>query len=276
MVKKIKKLYEQFKSLPYQEIQTYAGSSSFFLLLAAIPTIMLLLALSQHLPLVKVDIATYIRSASPTSVKPLVDGILNDIYENGSTALLSASAFTAIYTATRGVFSLMKGMNVMYGVRDDRKPVLKWIIAGIYTVLTVVLILTTAIVLVLAVTLRDFISRIFPHITALLDFIINIRMTTMLCIMIFFFLLIYIFLPNRKTSLIKQLPGAIFSALGWVIASAAFSFYLENYARYSQIYGSLTTIIISMIWIYMLMCILFFGALVNILWENIVTLFKKN
>jgi membrane protein len=183
---------------------------------------------------------------------------------------------TAIYTATRGVFALMKGMNVMYGVKDDRPPLLKWIIAGIYTIITVLLLLSTGILLVLADSIREWITKTFPKIAALVEFIINVRMTTMLIVMIFFFLLIYLVLPNRRSRLLYQLPGAVFSALGWVISSVAFSFYLEHFANYSQIYGSLTTIIIAMIWVYMLMSILFIGALVNVVWYNLLIITKKN
>lgn len=269
MKKFAKKLYDQIMTLPTQEIQTYAGSTAFFLLLAAVPLAMFLLALMQYTPLAHIDLMAHISISVPNTVKPLVDEVFKDIENNGSATLLSVSVATAIYTATRGVFSLMKGMNVMYGVKDDRKPFLKWIIAGIYTIITVLLILLAAILLVLADTIRNFITKTFPHITALVEFIINVRMITMLATMTFFFLLIYLVLPNRHSKMLHQLPGAVFSALGWVISSVAFSFYLEHFANYSQIYGSLTTIIVAMIWIYMLMSILFTGALVNVVWYNI-------
>lgn len=268
MKKFFQRLYEQLQTLPIHEIQTYAGSTSFFLLLAAIPTIMFLLALMQYTPLSYIDITAHISISVPNTVKPLVDEIFNDISSNGSAAVLSVSVVTAIYTATRSIFALMKGMNAMYGVRDSRPPILKWIIAGIYTILLVLLLLLTAVVLVLADTIRGFVTQIFPRITALVEFIINIRMTAMLSIMIVFFLLIYLVLPNRRARLLHQLPGAVFSALGWVISSFVFSFYLEHFANYSQIYGSLTTIVVTMIWMYMLISILFIGALVNVVWYN--------
>ncbi len=267
--KTAERLSNQITALPTQEIQTYAGSTSFFLLLAAIPLTMFLLALMQYTPLARINLKEHISLSVPSTIKPLVDEILKDIESNGSATLLSVSVATAVYTATRGVFSLMKGMNVMFGVKDSRKPLLKWIIAGIYTLLTVLLLILTAILLVLADSLRRLITDIFPRITALVEFIINIRMVTMITIMIFFFVLIYLVLPNRHSRMLEQLPGAIFSALGWVISSWAFSFYLEHFANYSQIYGSLTTIIVAMIWMYMLISILFVGAMVNVLWHNL-------
>ncbi len=266
---KFKKLYDQIKTLPTQAIQTYAGSTSFFLLLAAIPSIMFLLALIQYTPLARVDILAHVTFTVPSTIQPLVDEVIADIEGNGSAALISASAATAIYTATRGMFSLMKGMNVMYGINDDRGNLIKWIIAAIYSVLTVVLIIATAVFLVLADTISSFVTRIFPRLAALVDFIIDIRMVTMIVIMIFFFTLIYLVLPNRRARMLHQLPGAVFSALGWIVSSFLFSFYLDHFARYSQIYGSLTTIIVTMIWIYMLISILFIGALVNVIWSNL-------
>ena len=265
---RFKKLYDQIKTLPTQAIQTYAGSTSFFLLLAAIPSVMFLLALMQYTPLARVDILAHITFTVPSTIKPLADEVIADIEGNGSAALISASAATAIYTATRGMFSLMKGMNVMYGINDDRKTLLKWLIAAIYSVLTVLLIIAAAVFLVLADTIGSFVTRIFPRLAALVDFIIDIRMVTMIVIMIFFFTLIYLVLPNRRARMINQLPGAVFSALGWIVSSFLFSFYLDHFSRYSQIYGSLTTIIVTMIWVYMLISILFLGALFNVLISN--------
>ncbi len=265
---KIKKLYEQTKTLPTQAIQTYAASTSFFLLLAVIPTVMFLLALMQYTPLANVDILAHIAFTVPGTVQPLVDEVINDIETNGSAVLISASAATAIYTAARGINALMKGMNVMYGINDDRGTMLKWVIAAIYSVLTVILILATAVFLVLADNISSFVTKLFPRLAALVDFIVDIRMVTMIVIMIFFFTLIYLVLPNRRARMIHQLPGAVFSALGWIVSSFLFSFYLDHFSRYSQIYGSLTTIIVTMIWVYMLISILFVGALVNVIWAN--------
>jgi membrane protein len=79
-------------------------------------------------------------------------------------------------------------------------------------------------------------------------------------LLIGFFLLVYMNVPNRKSKVRYELPGAIFSTIVWMVYSWAFSFYISNYANYSVTYGSLATIVIFILWLYVTMNIVFVGA----------------
>ena len=81
------------------------------------------------------------------------------------------------------------------------------------------------------------------------------------------FLLMYKFLPNRKATLKSQLPGAVISAVAWSVFSLIFSIYLE-YFNVSNMYGSLTTLIMIMLWVYFCMFIVLLGAEINAYFED--------
>jgi membrane protein len=83
-----------------------------------------------------------------------------------------------------------------------------------------------------------------------------------------FFLAIYVVIPNRKTKISKELPGALVCACGWMGFSYAFSYYIDHYSNYTSMYGSLTTIVLFMLWLYFCMYILFIGAEINVLFQN--------
>jgi membrane protein len=70
--------------------------------------------------------------------------------------------------------------------------------------------------------------------------------------------------PNRKSKVRYEMPGAIFSTIVWLVYSWAFSFYISNYANYSVTYGSLATIVIFILWLYGTMNIVFVGAEINV------------
>jgi membrane protein len=72
------------------------------------------------------------------------------------------------------------------------------------------------------------------------------------------------YVPNRKSKLRYELPGAVFSTIVWMVYSWAFSFYISNYANYSVTYGSLATIVIFILWLYVTMNIVFIGAEINV------------
>ncbi|HIU47977.1 MAG TPA: YihY/virulence factor BrkB family protein, partial [Candidatus Avimonoglobus intestinipullorum] len=91
--------------------------------------------------------------------------------------------------------------------------------------------------------------------------------------------LVYKTFSGKKMPYKRHLPGAVFTTAGWMVFSFLFSIYIENFANYSYIYGSLTAIVLMMLWLYSCMIILLFGAELNMLnqiykerkqkkWEN--------
>ena len=84
-------------------------------------------------------------------------------------------------------------------------------------------------------------------------------------VLFFFFWGIYTFVPEKRLKAAKQIPGALFSALGWMIFSLGFSIYFNRIGGrgYSYMYGSLAAIVILLLWLYFCMCILFMGAELN-------------
>ena len=86
----------------------------------------------------------------------------------------------------------------------------------------------------------------------------------MLFLLILFFLLTYMHVPNRKSKMRYEFPGAVFSTAVWLLYSWAFSFYIDNFAQYSVTYGSLATIVIFILWLYGTMNIVFIGAEINV------------
>ena len=83
--------------------------------------------------------------------------------------------------------------------------------------------------------------------------------------LVVFCLLIYKFLPNRRDRLVKQLPGAAFAALGGLVISWIFSVYLDIFEGFSSMYGSLTTIVLIMLWMYFCMYSILLGGEINVM-----------
>lgn len=111
----------------------------------------------------------------------------------------------------------------------------------------------------------------FPIVADVVTHIINFRALWALMILIMFFLGIYTFVPDKKLKLREQIPGAVFSTVGWMAFSFAFSLYFNHIGgkNYSYMYGSLTAIVLLLLWLYMCMCILFFGAEINYYWKEL-------
>jgi len=117
----------------------------------------------------------------------------------------------------------------------------------------------------------------FPVLVRLIDTVIRSRTLITLCILTLFWDTVYKYLPNRKnigkTTMKKQLPGAIFTACAWQVISFVFSIYLDIFTGFTTMYGSLTMIILIMLWLYMCMYVILLGGEVNALLQRAIKMF---
>jgi membrane protein len=185
-----------------------------------------------------------------------------------SGTLISITAITALWSAGKGFFAIMKGMNSVYEINETRKSIFLRLLSTIYTLIFAILLIASMVLLVFGNRLYIWIEQKFPVLKDLALLIISLRTIVGLIILLVFFLFIYVVIPNRKTRFINELPGALVSAGGWMAFSYAFSYYIDHYSNYASMYGSLTAIVLFMLWMYCCMYILFIGAEINLLVEN--------
>ena len=111
-----------------------------------------------------------------------------------------------------------------------------------------------------------------PFLSKVIHKVVQLRIYFTLPLLTFFWDLVYKFLPNRgtagKTTLRKQLPGAFFTACGWMALSFIFSIYLDIFKGFTNMYGSFTTIILVMLWLYGCMYIILLGGEINAILEG--------
>ena len=107
------------------------------------------------------------------------------------------------------------------------------------------------------------ILSLFPVVSSFTRYLINFRSFLALAVLVIVFAGLYTLVPMRRHSLKSQLPGALFSTLGWIVFSGLFSLYFNNFSNYSYMYGSLTAVVVLMLWLYICICILLIGAELN-------------
>ena len=84
----------------------------------------------------------------------------------------------------------------------------------------------------------------------------------MIVVLMVVFTVVYTWVPNKKLKLIHQIPGAVFSTIGWIVFSFFFSLYIKHFGG-TSIYGSFSTIIFMMIWLYCCIYLFLIGANLN-------------
>lgn len=257
----IKRISNRFNA---DKLTAYAAQAAFFTFISIFPFLMLLLSLLKYIPIFSdANIENLASDFLTPQISDLMKGILTEAREYSSGAFISITTITALWACSKGVLGIIYGLNSIYKTTEKRSYVRLRITAVIYTL---GLIASLTVVLILMV----FGNRILSFLLSLLPFMENfansmriIRWIIAFGVLILFFLFLYTIIPDRKTKLKNELPGAVISAIGWIGFSALYSFYIDNFSNYSKLYGSLTAIILFLLWIYICMIILFVGAEIN-------------
>jgi len=176
---------------------------------------------------------------------------------------VGVSALTAVWSASKGVYGLMTGLNRVYGVSEDRGWLYTRLISVLYTFLFFVLLLLTLVLHVFGSTILELLPITQSKLFRVLNRIVDFRFVLLLIIQTVVFMLIFAFLPNGRNRIRDTIPGAVLASLGWLVISGLFSIYVENFASLSNIYGSVYTIALSMLWLYLCLSLVFYSAAFN-------------
>lgn len=244
-------------------VASFSAHAAFFTLISLFPFLMFLSALLQFFPINAADIINLFMKYIPSFVSPTVTTVVNEIFNEVSTTFISVTAIFTIYPASKGFFAILRGMNSIYGIRETRNYFLLCINSIFYTFIFAVMIVVSFILLVFGNQILAFLLRIIPNIGHFSLVISVIRLFGAELLLTFFFLYIYMVVPNRRSKIKYEIRGAIFTSIGWIGFSALFSFYIDNFANYTKTYGSLTAIVLFMLWLYFCMYIMFLGAELN-------------
>ena len=170
------------------------------------------------------------------------------MYEK-SAGILSLAALVTVWSAGKGVLALIRGLNSVNGVVEERNYFLLRLTASFYTVLVLVMILA-------------YIVRKIPQTALVFQMIGHFRFLVVWLILTVLLTLIYAYMPSRRRKIRYQIPGAAFAAVLWSVFSWGFSVYVDFYNGVNA-YGSLSIIMLLMLWLYECIYIVMVGAYLN-------------
>lgn len=258
----------QIRYFSRYHISLYAANASFYIILSVFPTIMLIVTLLPNFGMETKELLEGMKGLVPEILYPLLEKILWDLGGNSTGILLSAAAPVAIWSASAGLYCIRRGLNAIYGLRESRSFLRNRLNSMIYTVLLILALVLTLVLNGFGKALANYMSSQTVPLLKLLGSIIRLRGLILLIILTTLFTAMYCVFPNRKQSIRFALPGASVAALGWLIFTEGYSLYAKFSGSYPLFYGSLSTIAMGMVWLYVCISILFYGCVLNIYIER--------
>lgn len=256
-------LFRFLRSVRRLEVHIYAAYAAYFWILAIFPAVMLVISILQYTPISPDDLRGLLEQLVPVSLRALTDYMIDELFAVDSPAVLSISAIAALWMTSKGVLSLVRGLNRIYAARETRHPLglrlrcMGFALAGV---------LATVLLLALHLLSQGLIERLMEAGSALGKLLLRLtrlKYVLTVAVLTVFFTVMYKVFPNRPVRLGASLPGAFAAAVIWVVFSQLFTLYVERFGNYSLYYGSLSVIAMAMLWLYVCIYVFFCGGILN-------------
>ena len=263
----IGKAHHLMRRVGRMNIPKNAADASYFLVLALFPALVLALGILRYTTLDAQDLMDWLSGYIPRALTDPVEKLVIQTYAYSGVGMVGLSAVMALWSASKGVYGVLRGLNEICGVDEDRGWFYTRSISVVYT-------FAFLLVLILSLALSVFgeqLLGILPlegRFWRFLAGFVDMRGLFLLLMQTGLFTAMFMYLPNRNNSFRDSLPGAVVASLGWQIFSGLFSMYVEHFSGYANIYGSVYAVALGMLWLYCCLNILFYGAALNALLEK--------
>ena len=244
-------LRKVIKIIKKPEMRILPGQLAFFLFMSLIPLAALIGAIASSL---SIPVAA-LRQTMNGMPKEVIDFIIEIINSKGINFNISVFFISAFILASNGPHSMIITSNEIYKIesrniiaRRIKAIMMTFVMVGLFFVLFLIPIFGDTIFEMVRNNIRDESLVKFIYITYQLIF--NIK-------------LLYVIAPDDHIESMTTTQGAIFTTIGWIIATEIYSFYIGSFTSYDKFYGSISNIIILLLWIYILSYIFVLGMIIN-------------
>ncbi len=249
--------------LSRQRIGIHAAGAGYFIVLSVFPLLVLVLALLRYTGLQVETLTDLIGAYLPDALLPSAKRLIISTYRNTSGAVISLSALAGLWSASRGVYGLLTGLNIIYEVPENRGYFYTRGISMFYTLLFLLMLLATLVLNVFGTTLLQAIPLANVGLLQFLWDIVDWRFLVMLLLQTGLFSAMFMALPNKRNTFRESLPGSLLASVGWLVFSDLYSVYVSHFSGYANVYGSVYAVALSMLWLYFCISIVFYGGALN-------------
>ncbi len=256
-----KKLYKEVNE---DNLSSIACELTYKLLLAIFPFLIFAFAILGFLELDSKIIIDMAGESMPKEAMNIINVFMSEVIDSKSPGILSTSLLLSIISSSSGFLSVINGINKSYGFQDKRNFIVKRLVS----ILLVFAFVFAMIVSILLLIFGDSIEKLLLSLNLLPENILNAifgfsSYLFSLLIMLLIVMVIFKLALGNKVNFLSLMPGALVTVLLWVISSKLFNIYVNNFGKYSKVYGSIGSIFVLMLWLNLIAFFLLFGSEIN-------------
>ncbi len=260
MIREVKKTAAFLRPM---QIPLHSAYTAFFLILSLFPALLLLLGILRYTQLTAKDLLALLEGLLPENLLPVASVLVQSSYRHSSSAVVSVSVLAALWSASRGMYGLVRGLGAVSGAAREGNYWKRRFLSVMYTFLFLVILVLTLVVYVFGNAIVDYLWMTTQPVLMAVMRLIDLRFILLLILQTLLFSAMYALLPMGKSRFRRCIPGAVLASLGWLIFSRLFSVYVTYFSTYTNIFGSVYALVLGMLWLYFCISILFYGAAIN-------------
>lgn len=263
--RKLKRLwsYDLLRRYSRHDVAQTGAALTYYLFFSLFP---LLIFLSTLLGMLELDVAGImglLGRVMPNEVLALIEYYLHYVQQNQNRTLMLFSLFFSVYFPFRATNTLMRAVRRAYGVERPKALLVYNLKVLLYTVLLLLTIIVGFGAAVLGRKVTGFLSRYITINVFWLELWLRLRFLLLAGLVGALITLLYGAAQDRRLPLRDILPGALAAVVCWLAATMGFSYYVNHFANYSVIYGSLGVVIVMLLWLYLTATLMVMGAEFN-------------
>jgi len=259
------------REMAYDDAMGMAAQIAFYAMLGLFPFMIFLLSFISTFPLgekLQPLLLTALEDQMPVEAAHYVTNIVMDLIPQSNQGLLSFGLLAGLWGASMAIGALITTINRAYNIRPRRNIIKQKILAiGLTLGLSGVWLLAMTIILV-GPQATQYVFQWMGIASETNTFWTSLRLPMAFVLNLIALSVLYYVAPEAKQRFRWILPGAFTSTLLWLLASSAFRVFLRNFGHYNKTYGSLATVVILMIWLWISGLLFLLGAEINSLMKR--------
>ncbi|MGB1293962.1 MAG: YihY/virulence factor BrkB family protein [Flavobacteriales bacterium] len=246
-------------------ITTRASSLAFNFFLALFPAIIFLFTLIPFVPIVgfQEELFILMQDVFPPTTFDAAKATIDDIVNKKQAGLLSIGFFFALYFSTNGINSLIEAFNANIHIEESRTILMQRWVSLVLTIVMSVLVFLAITLIIFSQNFLEFLTlkKVITENVAFL--VLDFKWMVLLILLYAGVSFLYYYGPARTAKLSLFSPGSLVATILIVLSSIGFSYYVDNFATYNKLYGSIGTLMIILLWLYFNSIIFLLGFELN-------------
>lgn len=252
-----------FVTIQRPEMSILPGQLAFFFVLSIVPLIALIGSIAVFFSVGSTDITNFMNDVLPQGISDVLAPVLTGKSASINTWVFYLSAFIL---ASNGTHSMIIASNTLYKFKN-KNYISRRIKAVIMTIILVSLLLFVIVVPafgdIIINTICSYINN--SAVETNIAIIYNILKYPLTLLLIYFNIkLLYVMAPDSTILSKNTTYGSVVTTIGWTIATEIYSIYVSSFSRYNLFYGSISNILILLLWFYILAYIFVLGMALNV------------